>query len=179
MSLSTYESCIFFLHAESESAKQYYCGLGLSLAMQFTTTLLEACTKQLRQQPQTYDLQDLAGDDCSLLKGERTLMEEEDSDNALNMATSTAAASSDGCSDQMPPGLPEAARTSADITNRTPDGNSLQEDSLELASSSPELLRALDDLSMLLPVVRVWFDWLAQQRGLWSQFVSHVQPTVL
>ena len=148
--------------------------------MQFTTTLLEACTKQLRQQPQSSALQDVAGGDRSVLKGERTPVEEEDSDNALNIATtSTAAASLDECSDQMPPGLPEVARTSADITSRTSDGSSLQENSLRLASSSPELLRALDVLSMLLPVVRVWFDWLAQQRGLWSQFVSHVQPTVL
>ena len=101
-----------FLHAESDSAKQYYCGLGLSLAMQFTTTLLEACTKQLRQQPQSSALQDVAGGDRSVLKGERTPVEEEDSDNALNIATtSTAAASLDECSDQMPPGLPEVART--------------------------------------------------------------------
>ena len=157
--------------------------------MQFTTTLLEACTKELRQQPQISDLQDTAGGDCSLLKGERTLVEEEDSDSTLksdNIATSsTAVTGSSAYSGQMPSGLPEAARTSADITSdssRTSDVSSLQEDSsesLRLASTSPELLRALDVLSMLLPVVRVWFDWLAQQRGLWSQFVSHVQATVL
>lgn len=153
--------------------------------MQFTTTLLEACTKELRQQPQISDLQDLAGGDSFLLKGEKPLVEEEDSDDALksdSTATSTAAASSDTYSGQMSLGFSEAERTSADITSCSSDVSSLQEDSPEsprLASTSPEQLRALDVLSMLLPVVRVWFDWLAQQRGLWSQFVSHVQTTVL
>ena len=145
--------------------------------MQFTTTLLEACTKELRQQSQISDLQDLVGGDSSLLKAEKPLVEEEDSDDALksdNTATSTAAASSDAYSGQMSLGLSEAERTSADITSCTSDVGNLQEDSPDHSS-----LRALDVLSVLLPVVRVWFDWLAHQRGLWSQFVSHVQATVL
>lgn len=153
--------------------------------MQFTTTLLEACTKELKQQSQISDLQDLVGGDSSLLKAEKPLVEEEESDDALksdNTATSTAAASSGAYSGQMSLGLSETERTSADITTCTSDVSNLQEDSpesLRLASTSPEQLRALDVLSVLLPVVRVWFDWLAHQRGLWSQFVSHVQTTVL
>ena len=52
-------------------------------------------------------------------------------------------------------------------------------ESQELYVTCPELLRALDVLSVLLPAARVWFDWLAHQKELWSQCFSSVHATVL
>ena len=40
--------------------------------------------------------------------------------------------------------------------------------------TDPTLLSTLDALTIFLPAVRVWFDWLVHQRDLWVQFVPLV-----
>lgn len=48
-----------------------------------------------------------------------------------------------------------------------------------ITSLSPSLLHTLDVLGILLPAIRVWFDWLVHQQALWLQIVPALPRTTM
>ena len=66
--------------------------------------------------------------------------------------------------------FPQGQSSPVDIGGEGPEeAGSLQGGSL-LADASVELLCALDLLSIILPGVRVWLDWMRTHKDLWMSF---------
>ena len=72
----------------------------------------------------------------------------------------------------------QPSQVSHDTTNRSGISDCANPET-SLADFSPALLQVLDVLSLLLPTVRVWFDWLVLQKELWLQFVSAIPKSHL
>ena len=49
----------------------------------------------------------------------------------------------------------------------------------DLAGASHKMLCALDVLAVILPCVRVWFDWLALNKELWMQCTSNIESSIM
>ena len=180
--------CTLFLSlSPDEGSSRYYVGLAFSLALQLNTTLLDACTQITElvptptTQPQDKDINH----------------KENSSNGCLNTGTpgepsppglirpmtelsleETAASHDDGIQQQQDDPrneeselelyqFPQGQSSPVDIGGE--GAGSLHGGSL-LADASVELLCALDLLSIILPGVRVWLDWMRTHKDLWMSF---------
>ena len=51
---------------------------------------------------------------------------------------------------------------------------------LKVVSEYPkDLMVCLDVFSVLLPAVRVWLQWLLRQKGLWTQWLEHLDKSAM
>ena len=163
--------------ADDEAGRRYYCGLAFSLAAQFTAALMDTGSRLLDSLPDDSRLRragavgDLSGsEEDSQSSGGKTKGEPKPGMPCNSKESTSSLADSDS---QSRPS--QVSDDTANISGRI----DCARPETRLADASPAVLRVLDVLSLLLPTVRVWFDWLVLQRDLWLQFLSAVQRSVL
>ena len=180
-----------FSPADDEVGRRYYCNLAFNLAAQFSAALLEASSSLIEDSVlQQAELSGQAEDGECLPESET-----ENSPGSDQSPSSKTEEDPDMSTSCTKPGTPreggtltgsctdsdshsQPSQVSDDTTNRSGSSDCTHPET-NLADLSPALLQVLDALSLLLPAVRVWFDWLVLQRELWLQFVSAAQKSLL
>ena len=166
-----------------ESSSRYYIGLAFSLALQLNTTLLDACT-------QITELVQVSGSDTQAQCKDMNREESSSKDNSstqqvpnprgglMNAVTELTSKEMAASNDQVllqhddkkekselePSQLPQGQFS---LSPASPDSCCSPEGGSLLPDASVELLYALDVLSIILPSVRVWLDWMTTQKELW------------
>ena len=178
-----------------EGSSRYYVGLAFSLALQLNTTLLDACTQitelvptpRTATQPQGRDLNHKENSSTDHL----STQQESSPPRLVHVSPLTevslkeAAASSNDNGLQPQQNDDRKEESELELT-QLPQGQSSPATPGErpgsphtcwsrvggslLTDASVELLCGLDLLSIILPSVRVWLDWMATHKDLWMCF---------
>ena len=147
---------------DTESGQSYYCNLAFSVATQLTVELVERCRVLLETLHTSVGASDHGagvgeGGEGGGEKGGR---------GDSSFGVSGGALRDDAISSSTSDRGSEVA-TEVDILT------------FDLASLSEEQLSVLEEVSVLLPAVRVWVEWIARQEDLWLPLLSPQSKTHL
>lgn len=177
-------------HLSDEGSSRYYVGLAFSLALQLNTTLLGACTQITElvpaPAPGTAMQPQCKGHEESSSIDHLSPQQEPPGPTTKLSLYETAASNDDGVQPQQQDDdkkeeselelslLPQE-QPSPVLPGERPGSphacwSPHEWESSFLADASVELLCALDLLSIILPSVRVWLQWMKTQKDLWMSF---------
>lgn len=161
---------VLSVFVSDEGSARHYIGLTFSLALQLNTTLLEACAKitELVPAPEPTNLSnstDSGEDSSNDLSNSCHVSEVIEADSLREAGGDNGGAGESPDQRQLSGG--QASVVSRDI----PSSQTSPSRGLDLTGASPELLCALDLLSIILPSVRVWLDWMRIHKQLWIDCV--------
>ena len=154
----------FFFFAVDELSARRYIGLAFSLALQLNTTLLDSCTKITELVP-------ACGSPRQLHSKEQDSSSDQSNSSVLLEPVANFSRKDSGgdrCQDEASP----EQRPNSEEQDSPVSVDKSPSHELDLANGSPELLCAVDLLSIILPSVRVWLDWMKMHRVLWMGCVS-------
>lgn len=164
---------------DNATSQQFYCGLAVSVALQTATTLLQHCVASLQQacsnmpfttiQATSLEQLHALGVNESTVKSTETVEPSAPStgpDVDLQKTSDISVGYSQISSNVRESDIPAESLT----VQMKSDGSNF---------TGEHLLACVDVLSITLPSVRVWLQWMARQRTLWGGWVGQVDKQVM
>ena len=180
-----------FFFLSDEGSSRHYIGLAFSLALQLNTTLLDTCTQVIEPVPALEPAKQLK---CEDLNHEESPPVDQsihihlscDRHELVESMTELSLEESDVHShgtglESDPSQIPDESSVVSRGTSTSQTSSSEVHECYEpdLAGASHKMLCALDVLAVILPCVRVWFDWLALNKELWMQCTSNIESSIM
>ena len=158
------------LSTDTEAGQRYYCSLAFRVALLFAQHIVERCSELLPPTPpgrEATGRQKGGGEAAGAVAlGETVEGSDQEVLGSLEERVSQLAVKDGSYSSSL---------TGTSSTSDSPSlGSEVtgEEVHFDVTSLSEELLCSLDSVSLLLPAVRVWLDWLVKQEPFWVSFIS-------
>ena len=158
-----YNSCCVVLG--EELTMMYYCGLSLDLTLRVVIALLEGCVKSLHTLVPPEEAKTVSEEVGTVCEGAKIVCEDVDEEvETVSEWVKTLEIPKDEKDDHGSGVVALEGANSTDSINSVP---------------LPVSVEVLDCLSVLLPAVRIVFDWFLCQKELYSKCLQTIKETLL